>query len=114
MNASRKNTSKGSGKEKDYLLTGHGKIPFTVEQMKIMKKRKNSADYAREMFQIKVEQIKQQMMMYDQFIPHEDIKPQMQMDSSMAYDLMLRYENNPKTAESMYQKGKGQIAKPGD
>jgi len=56
----------------DYLLTGHGKIPFTLDQMKIMRKRKNSADNAHELFKLKLEQIINQMKMYDHFHNFED------------------------------------------
>ena len=56
----------------DYLLTGHGKIPFTLDQMKIMRKRKNSADNAQELFKLKLEQIINQMKMYDHFHNFED------------------------------------------
>ena len=53
--------------------------------------------------------------MYDHYEPHEDIKPQNEMDSSMAYYLISNENKTTKTAvQSMYQKGKGQIAKPGD
>lgn len=64
---------------------------------------------------MKLEQIIKQMNMYDHYEPHEDIKPQNEMDSSMAYYLISNENKTTKTAvQSMYQKGKGQIAKPGD
>ena len=44
-------TSNNSGGDNDYLLTGHGKITFNLQQQKIIGKRKNSADRAKDILE---------------------------------------------------------------
>lgn len=46
-----KNIKDGDHSENDYLLTGHGKITFNLQQQKIIGKRKNSADRAKDILE---------------------------------------------------------------
>lgn len=52
------------------MLTGHNKYSFKAFQKKYIKKRKNSADKAKEILEEENKQREEQnMQMYDEFIP---------------------------------------------
>ena len=66
-----------------------------------MKKRKNSVDNAQELFKIKLEQIINQMKMYDHFHNFEDKQLEDDLNSSMAIYL-LNKDKGGKPPLSMY------------